>query len=714
MGENGGHVKFEGQDSRRVADMQLGKAKWVRILDNIAYIVAGVILRENNGQIEVLLIQEAKQKVYGKWYIPSGHVEAGETIENAVKREVKEETGFECTVDNLLSLEVRGSGWYRFSFFCSVTGGEIKKTPNKESLSADWHSIEVIKRKGIEVRANDFVKVVEEGVKFYSWQKSIGKTISDYPKILNQDLNENGLFTEFVIVKLSSTSERTEVLVHQSIKDQLELLSRQDAFPTVEFGFEYFFPVMVSKCYKHILEDGTTAMDPPSAVLATTCLPSPIEAFNHGLRTRILCYHKKTFTKSPLVDPRRYHWIEMTESFSGRSPESIPGRSSELFSARPPELHSGRSPESAPGRSPESRIHVVSARTSTNPYSSLNILCLHLKTREHAQFVGCLSFALFICLTVVSFMFFGVMSIFYIIGGIVIYAFLTESLFRQPKVCSVTVYLIFELLQVGFYIAATIFLFAMLLFPDLRKSSDDGGDNDDSPYSTASSMTSTAGLTTTTSMTTSTTTLTTTSTTPTAGSTTTEPITTLSPHIFYQQGEILIFKSLGDSDTGGSSGSDPTSDEEQLTALSLILSIVAVMLLLLIKVYFIRVFTIYYRFLCYQERHSRELRAEYVNGRGVHLGFVVNPEFDNPIVNDPGYGYGIFPTTRLPEPPTYHEAMSTTKSLNPTPEQPSVPTETTTPTPTRTPGQSFSSHNPEDPPHNLPLQSYQNYGQLEH
>ena len=222
----------------------------MRILDNIAYIVAGIILRENEGQIEVLLIQEAKKKVYGKWYIPGGHVEAGEMIEGAVKREVEEKTGFGCTVDNLIAFEVRGSGWYRFSFFCSITGGDIKKTPDKGSLSAGWHSVEVVRRKGIEIRANDFVKVMEEGVKYFNWKKSIGPKISDFPKILNQDANENGLFTEFVIVKLSSTSDKVEVLVHQSVKDQVELLSRQDAFPTVEYGFEYFFPVMVSKCYR--------------------------------------------------------------------------------------------------------------------------------------------------------------------------------------------------------------------------------------------------------------------------------------------------------------------------------------------------------------------------------------------------------------------------------------------------------------------------------
>lgn len=70
----------------------------------------------------MLLIQEAKKSCRGKWYMPAGRVEAGETIEEAVVREVKEETGYSCDVVELLSLQVQGSGWYRYAFYCNITG----------------------------------------------------------------------------------------------------------------------------------------------------------------------------------------------------------------------------------------------------------------------------------------------------------------------------------------------------------------------------------------------------------------------------------------------------------------------------------------------------------------------------------------------------------------------------------------------------------------
>lgn len=39
----------------------------------------------------VLLVQQRKQSAYGLWSLPGGHAEQGETLEQAVIREVKEE-----------------------------------------------------------------------------------------------------------------------------------------------------------------------------------------------------------------------------------------------------------------------------------------------------------------------------------------------------------------------------------------------------------------------------------------------------------------------------------------------------------------------------------------------------------------------------------------------------------------------------------------------
>src|SRR5436305_512602 len=51
---------------------------------------------------EVLLIRRGKEPLKGRWLIPGGTVELGETLEEAVVREVREETGLEVRPDEVV------------------------------------------------------------------------------------------------------------------------------------------------------------------------------------------------------------------------------------------------------------------------------------------------------------------------------------------------------------------------------------------------------------------------------------------------------------------------------------------------------------------------------------------------------------------------------------------------------------------------------------
>ena len=63
-------------------------------------IVGGII--EKDGKF--LLVQEAKEKCYGKWNFPAGHLENDETILDGAKREIFEECGCKVEINGVLKI----------------------------------------------------------------------------------------------------------------------------------------------------------------------------------------------------------------------------------------------------------------------------------------------------------------------------------------------------------------------------------------------------------------------------------------------------------------------------------------------------------------------------------------------------------------------------------------------------------------------------------
>ena len=57
-----------------------------------------------NGAGQVLLIRRGKEPRIGQWSLPGGRVERGETLEEALRREVREETGLEIEILGLASV----------------------------------------------------------------------------------------------------------------------------------------------------------------------------------------------------------------------------------------------------------------------------------------------------------------------------------------------------------------------------------------------------------------------------------------------------------------------------------------------------------------------------------------------------------------------------------------------------------------------------------
>ncbi|XP_074526901.1 8-oxo-dGDP phosphatase NUDT18 [Halichoeres trimaculatus] len=153
---------LSGQGSEvTLCDVGMDASKPATLRKNVTYIVAAVIFNEKG---EVLMVQEAKQDCYKQWYLPAGRMEVGESLVEALQREVKEEAGFECEPITLLLIQEQGPQWIRFIFLARVTGGSLKTlaAADQESLQACWWD----RQSALTLRGRDILRLIDCGIKY--------------------------------------------------------------------------------------------------------------------------------------------------------------------------------------------------------------------------------------------------------------------------------------------------------------------------------------------------------------------------------------------------------------------------------------------------------------------------------------------------------------------------------------------------------------------
>ena len=103
--------------------------------------VGAVIVNEGR----LLLVERANPPGEGLWAVPGGQVRPGETLSSAVQREVKEETGLDVTVGDIVWVgESVGADWHYviIDFAAEVVGGELQ--PGDDAQDAEWVSLEAL------------------------------------------------------------------------------------------------------------------------------------------------------------------------------------------------------------------------------------------------------------------------------------------------------------------------------------------------------------------------------------------------------------------------------------------------------------------------------------------------------------------------------------------------------------------------------------------
>jgi len=125
----------------------MNKAKLGKISLNSRVVISEAIVSTSSG---VLLLRRSKNNnlYIGKWQLPGGKVERGESPLQAVKREVLEETGCKCSKMSLVK-RLSFSGSYKgsvseiklFVYTCKIIG--------KVCLSRDHSKLKFVKKSSI-------------------------------------------------------------------------------------------------------------------------------------------------------------------------------------------------------------------------------------------------------------------------------------------------------------------------------------------------------------------------------------------------------------------------------------------------------------------------------------------------------------------------------------------------------------------------------------
>jgi len=126
--------------------------------------VDGIFLKDG----KVLLVKQAKYPFFGSWVMPGGHVDYGEKVEEAIKREMKEELGVPVKIKKLFGVysdPKRDPRYHTASIVYLLEKGRGKIRLNEESSEFKYFSLKNLpKRIGFDHREilNDLKKMYKK------------------------------------------------------------------------------------------------------------------------------------------------------------------------------------------------------------------------------------------------------------------------------------------------------------------------------------------------------------------------------------------------------------------------------------------------------------------------------------------------------------------------------------------------------------------------
>lgn len=114
---------------------------------------------------KVLLVERGKEPFKGKWSLPGGSLEFGETVREAARRELAEETGIEADLDRLVDIDdaimrnAAGEPLAHYSVVCFTGHWRRGEAEPRDDVSAvQWATLNALDRLDMTPRTAVYIR----------------------------------------------------------------------------------------------------------------------------------------------------------------------------------------------------------------------------------------------------------------------------------------------------------------------------------------------------------------------------------------------------------------------------------------------------------------------------------------------------------------------------------------------------------------------------
>lgn len=126
---------------------------------------AAIINRE--GKLFITLRGKKAKNERGKWEIPGGSVEFGETLKETLKREVQEEYGFKIEIVELLDvcdhiIPEEKQHWVSPTFICRIKSGTPKILEPEKCEAIEWFTLEEASKLPLSIVTEHDIKILKK------------------------------------------------------------------------------------------------------------------------------------------------------------------------------------------------------------------------------------------------------------------------------------------------------------------------------------------------------------------------------------------------------------------------------------------------------------------------------------------------------------------------------------------------------------------------